>query len=122
MKKINSKEVLAQCIGQNFIPIGPFLVVDLTSNNELFERLRVGTHNMEQVSRNEKTKNHSHTFPSFYKSEGLNIENNGELYELPERALTLVLPGDDHSWLPKRHSGKVGSVDSRHRKQVVVAA
>lgn len=122
MNTVNSKDVLSRCIGATFMPVGPFLVADLTGNESMFNNIKVGTHGMEEVVKGQKTEPHAHDFPSFYKSKGLNVVSSGETFVLPEKAVTLVFPGDDHSWIPKEELGVVGSVDDRHEKQIVVAA
>ncbi|PIR03783.1 MAG: hypothetical protein COV59_03870 [Candidatus Magasanikbacteria bacterium CG11_big_fil_rev_8_21_14_0_20_39_34] len=98
---------------------GPFLVADLTQNKELYESIPVGSHGEEEVKKKEKTKEHKHTFLSLYKSKALDLFYGDVYISLPERALTLVLPGVKHSWVSKRNCGDVSSVDTRHRKQVI---
>jgi hypothetical protein len=103
--------------------VGKFLIFDFTGKpRSTFENLPVGEHGMEQVSFGQKTEAHKHDFPSFYKSEGLDLLSEGERISLPQRAVTLVMIGADHSWVPKQTKGAVGSMDSQHRKQVTVAA
>jgi hypothetical protein len=116
-------QIMKRVQGLNFKAVGPFLVADLSTQAEqVFENLPVGEHGMEDVLFGQKTQAHTHEFPSFYKSKGLDVEYEGERFILPARALTLVLPGLDHSWVPKQSQGAVGSVDWRHEKQFLVAA
>lgn len=117
---METKDVLERVQGLGFKAIGPFLVADLTGQLEsVFSGLQVGEHGMEEVSLGKRTESHTHPFPSFYKSSGLDVECGGVRFSLPSQALTLVLPGFDHSWVPQNGHGKVGSVDHRHEKQVV---
>lgn len=114
-------EIMRKLGGISFRAQGPFLVADLTTEPVLFESLAVGRHGMESVPQGKRTEPHEHDFPSFYKSEGLDVEVGGERVKLPERALTLVLPGTAHSWVPKQELGSVGSLDDRHEMQKVLA-
>lgn len=107
--------------GISFVTIGPFLVSDMSSD-ENFNTIPVGAHGMEEISLGQKTKAHTHNFPSFYKSKGLDIESEKKVFSLPEQALVLVLPGVVHSWIPKKSGGVVASVDTRHQKQVIELA
>ncbi len=111
-------EIVSLFSGLQFSPVGPFLVAPLPKGKS--DQIPVGKYGMEEVSRGKATKPHCHTFPSFYKSRNLNIVCGDETFTLPSDAVTLVLQHIPHSWVPKgQHSGKVGSVDHRHRKQVV---
>ena len=76
---------------------------------------------MEEVKRGTKTESHVHRFLSLYLAVGLVLTSGGKEYKLPPQALVIVPPGTDHSWTPARKSGKVGSIDKRHAKQVVLA-
>ncbi len=123
MKNENTLQIMERVQGMSFKAIGPFLVADLGDQaGSVFENLPVGEHGMEDVVFGQKTKSHSHQFVSFYKSSDLNVECGGKEYVLPARALTLVLPGLDHSWIPKQDHGVVGSIDWRHEKQVLAFA
>lgn len=123
MKKENTLQIMERVQGMSFKAIGPFLVVDLSDQAEsVFKNLPVGEHGMEDVAFGQKTESHYHQFPSFYKSSDLNVECEGKQYVLPARALTLVLTGLDHSWVPQQSHGSVGSVDWRHEKQVLAFA
>jgi len=105
--------------GMSFKTIGPFLVAEL--NEETFSKINESKHGIEKVKLGQKTQSHTHDFPSFYKSFKLDVTCREEKYSLPEKALTLVLPGIHHSWIPQgKDEGAVGSVDSRHNKQVLV--
>jgi hypothetical protein len=122
MKKTTS-EIMNHIQNLDFKAVGPFLVADLSKEHEtLFEKLPVGKHGMEHVQLGAKTKSHQHSFASFYKSLGLDIECKSKRFKLPKYSLTLVLPGVDHSWIPKTKNGTVGSVDTRHRKQILTFA
>jgi hypothetical protein len=115
--KQNMNSLLPFFQGLAFVPQGPFLVAKLPAT----DGIPVGKHGMEEVKPGQSTKSHAHGFASFYKSDGLNVSCNGKVFRLPKKAVTLVLPGVPHSWIPKgARAGKVGSVDARHRKQVVV--
>lgn len=123
MSEENTLQIMESVQGMSFQAIGPFLVADLSDHAEsIFKSLPVGEHGMEGVAFGHKTESHRHQFPSFYKSSGLNVICEGERYFLPTRALTLVLPGVDHSWVPQKDLGFVGSVDRRHEKQVLALA
>jgi len=108
---------MKQVQGSIFKTIGPFLVAEL--GEKLFEKMIVSKHGMERVLFGQKTEPHTHDFPSFYKSSNLDVVCEGKKYSLPKQALTLVLPGIDHSWIPQEEQGAVGSIDSRHAKQVL---
>lgn len=120
MKKESTLQIMERLQGMSFKAIGPFLVADLSDRAwSVSENLPVGEHGMEDVAFGQKTESHRHQFPSFYRSSDLDVECKGKRYVLPTRALTLVLPGLDHSWVPKQEHGAVGSVDWRHDKQVL---
>jgi len=99
---------------------GPFTVIPLNRNSA--NSISVGEHGMEKVECGTKTKNHTHRFLSLYLAVGLVLTSGGKKYPLPPHALVIVPPGTDHSWTPARKSGKVGSIDKRHAKQIVLAA
>ncbi len=122
MDTVTSKEAMSLMQGLSFTAIGPFLVADLTGKEDLYKGIEVGEHGMEIVGLGKKTDPHSHDFPSFYKSQGLNIECGDKKYTLPKHAVTLVLPGVEHSWIPAGNAGEVGSIDTRHEKQVIADA
>jgi hypothetical protein len=124
--------------GESFFKIiGPFFVASLVyddndigvrrvihGNNyqEPFKRLYVGKHGMESVAKGKRTRGHRHDFPSFYKADGLDVKSDRKIFTLPEKALVLILPGIHHSWMPKsKTGGRVGSIDDRHEKQVIVS-
>ena len=118
-----STNIMALLNGRNFkfLPIGNFLVADLSEEPDLFGQLPVGTYGMESVLFGQRTESHIHDFPSFYLTESLDIECNGETSSLPRRAVTLVLPGLPHSWKPQnKQTGAVGSIDPRHDRQKIV--
>ncbi|MCB9798786.1 hypothetical protein H6758_03610 [Candidatus Nomurabacteria bacterium] len=115
------QEILAGLQKIQFEVVGPFLVADFSqSHPETFDRIAVGTHGMEKVGVGEQTEGHTHGFLSVYKSKKLSIVAYGRKYLLPEKALTIVPPGVDHSWVPNDGSGEVGSSDNQHEKQVIV--
>lgn len=119
----NLSGIMNQIQGLEFKVIGPFLVTDLNSKTKkFFENLAAGEHGMEKILNGQKTESHTHDFCSFYKSNNLNVDCAGEEFILPSRALTLVLPGVEHSWIPKSNQGSVGSIDWRHAKQILVTA
>lgn len=120
---MNASEIISRVSGLDFKAMGPFLVADFGNQpDSIFSALPVGEHGMETVRQGEKTQSHDHEFLSFYKSTGLDVECGGKRFSLPTKALTLVLPGLQHSWVPKQDGGSVGSVDLRHQKQVILAA
>ncbi len=109
---------LSQMQGVTFEVRGPFLVANLSKKKKLYDSLSVGAHGEEFVDTHEKTKDHSHTFLSLYKSKGLNVmTEDNSIITLPNAALTLVPPGISHSWIAKQKRGSVSSVDTRHKKQ-----
>ena len=118
---MNTKKILEQVKGISFKTISPFLVADLSRKTKsLFEKIPTSKHEMEDVPSRKKTSAHKHQFPSFYKSANLDVMCDGERFPLPTRALVLVLPDVDHSWwASKGENGSVGSVDLRHRKQIL---
>lgn len=113
-----SLDIMSRFKGLYFTVIGPFLVADLTKKKDFFSKIAVAQHGMESLKKGEKTVSHTHDFPSFYKSEGLDVECQGERTSLPRLSLVLVLPGIGHSWIPQKSTGSVGSVDHRHKKQI----
>ena len=100
--------------------LGPFTVIPL--NHRSAKSISVGEHGMEEVMRGTKTESHTHGFLSLYLAVGLVLSSGGKEYKLPPRALVIVPPGTDHSWTPACKSGKVGSIDQRHKKQILLAA
>jgi hypothetical protein len=121
--KTDTTTILALVEGFTFNVMGPLLVANLTDEpDSVFNNLPIGEHGMEEVSQGLVTEPHDHNFPSFYKSSNLDVVCDGTLVTLPDRALTLVLPGVNHSWTPKRNTGHVGSVDYRHEKQKLMPA
>ncbi len=121
MTKAHSiKEVLHGLKGTIFKAVGPFLVADFTKDPTKYTDLNVASHGTEVVHPEKVTESHSHEFVSLYKSVGLNVMVGGEEIVLPEKALTIVFPGTEHSWVAQDKAGTVGSVDERHEKQVMV--
>ncbi len=119
-KEYAVEKVLRGLQGAIFKAVGPFLVADCTDDSMRFAELGVASHGMEDVRFGEATKGHSHDFVSLYKSAGLNVMVAGEEIVLPEKALTIVFPGTEHSWVAQDKEGAVGSIDDRHEKQIMI--
>ncbi len=114
------RALIQQFQGLNFVSIGPFLVADLGQDEQRFRNIPTGRHGMEDVPPGQKTEPHAHEFLSLYKSRELDVDCGGDRIQLPQLALTLVLPGVEHSWIPKGNSGgAVGSADNEHQRQVL---
>lgn len=96
--------------------VGPFTVLTLPTDSSL----ATGPHGLEKVPKGKKTSPHSHNFLSLYLAIGLTLVSDGETYMLPERALVVVPPEIDHSWVPTNEIGFVGSVDTRHEPQELI--
>jgi hypothetical protein len=120
---VNAPEIIRCVGGLYFKAVGPFLIADLNDQPEsVFGALVVSEHGMEPVWPGERTEPHEHDFLSFYKSVALDLVYEGKLIMLPGRALTIILPGIRHSWFSAWGVlGSVGSLDSRHQKQVLTA-
>lgn len=108
--------------GLSFAVKGPFLVCDLTDKPGTFKRIAVADHGMESVAMHQKTESHAHDFSSLYKSHRLNIRSGDSQYQLPDQCIVLILPGLQHSWIPKTGGGEVGSLDKQHARQIMVNA
>ncbi len=119
MKKLDVVDVLGALGGSSAVVQGPFLVFDLTNRPEQFRSLEVGQHGMEEVPSDRATEPHDHDFVSAYKAEDLNVSSGEKVYELPARAVVLVMPKISHSWRPKHSTGRVGSADTTHEKQAL---
>ena len=120
--KNQTQEIFDLIQNRNFTVHEQFLVADLTEQPKLFANIPVGKHGLEQVCKNKQTKSHAHTFLSIYKSEDLHVLSGKQKTVLPKKSLVIVPPGVEHSWIPQKQEGVVGSVDHRHRKQVLQPA
>ena len=117
---MKTMKIFKSLTGITFTVMGPFLVGNCTSKSGQFKLIPVSKHGQELVAAGTSTKSHTHSFLSVYKSDNLNVISGKETYTLPTKAIVLVPEKENHSWIPKNKTGSVGSVDPRHRKQVLV--